>query len=521
MGVSQAIKVGNTWTNILSSKTGESVNYLATTKWFDGSDMDDTKVDGVIYRKKGTEYLKMVYPNTVNVRWFGAVGDGVTDDTFAIQQALSTGRTIYFQEPTVGYKVSTIRPQRGQLLYGDGMYRNGIIGNGTDTTIQVGNGVGTIRMISLFNLNITNDGAKCVDVNYSPNFDMTNCRVISKQADTVKLYYSWRATIKNCYINCEGSYTAISCLNNVNGLVINGNTLSGGRYGRALNVGESQSVSITNNIIEGSYHGIWVSSDTGSGNCNGVNICNNYIEQSSTPIVIGTKYSVIGVTCSNNFISNMNTTIVADRTASITIGRIRGGQITDNSMIVHSTEDLYHIYLPFSDTNCQQLTVARNYYYGSTPANLFRLFGDYAANTSVLRMLGSNNDFNFANNFKGYNSSEIREYVTGNITANVGIPVTSWIDYTKLIFGGKIFDVSVIDKQGDVTGATLSIGRQSSITETVNQVDISTLTYTNGKADVALVTESPTIYATESNNFRVQAGTGTGTFRIKIRYRVN
>lgn len=83
-----SLKVNDIYTNIISSKTGENVNYEVVTKWFDGSTMDDTKLDGIIYRKRGTEYLKLVYNGAINIRWFGAKGDGVSEDWQPIQAAI-------------------------------------------------------------------------------------------------------------------------------------------------------------------------------------------------------------------------------------------------------------------------------------------------------------------------------------------------------------------------------------------------------------------------------------------------
>lgn len=98
-----AIKINNIWTNILSSATGKNVNYIEVTSWFDGSPMNDSKVDGIIYRKRGDVYLRMaVNLNELDVSLWGAVGDGVTDDTTAIQQAVifsgNTGISIRMME---------------------------------------------------------------------------------------------------------------------------------------------------------------------------------------------------------------------------------------------------------------------------------------------------------------------------------------------------------------------------------------------------------------------------------------
>lgn len=99
----EALQAGNIWTNIISSKTGESVNYEIVGTWVDGSEMDDSKVDGVIYRKRGDEYLKLCYSERVNAKWFGAKGDGITDDTTSIQSAIDFtasigGGTVYIPQ---------------------------------------------------------------------------------------------------------------------------------------------------------------------------------------------------------------------------------------------------------------------------------------------------------------------------------------------------------------------------------------------------------------------------------------
>ena len=37
--------------------TGENVNYRETTTWYDGSNIDDAKTDGNIYKKIGNNYF--------------------------------------------------------------------------------------------------------------------------------------------------------------------------------------------------------------------------------------------------------------------------------------------------------------------------------------------------------------------------------------------------------------------------------------------------------------------------------
>lgn len=113
----RAIKVGNIWTNMISSATGKNINYLETTKWWDGSIMDDSKVDGVIYRKSGNLYLVDIdfyNGEKINISKYGVKGIG--DETENIQKAIDfaslTKRGIV-GEVSVTYSISTIELKDG------------------------------------------------------------------------------------------------------------------------------------------------------------------------------------------------------------------------------------------------------------------------------------------------------------------------------------------------------------------------------------------------------------------------
>lgn len=54
------------------------------------------RVDGVIYVNKNGTIYKRMYDGKINVKWFGAKGDGITDDSKAIQKAFEIGESIFF-----------------------------------------------------------------------------------------------------------------------------------------------------------------------------------------------------------------------------------------------------------------------------------------------------------------------------------------------------------------------------------------------------------------------------------------
>ena len=83
--------IANDIIKFIDINTGENVNYRETTTWHDGSVLDDEKIDGVIYKKINDKYYKRQYEGAIQLKWFGAVGDGVTDDTEAIQKAFDFG----------------------------------------------------------------------------------------------------------------------------------------------------------------------------------------------------------------------------------------------------------------------------------------------------------------------------------------------------------------------------------------------------------------------------------------------
>lgn len=86
-------KVGDYWTNLVDSESGESVNFEEVSAWVDGTPMSDALCDGVVYRKlpssAGGAYVKrVILDGLLNVKWFGATAAPGNDSTEAIQEAV-------------------------------------------------------------------------------------------------------------------------------------------------------------------------------------------------------------------------------------------------------------------------------------------------------------------------------------------------------------------------------------------------------------------------------------------------
>ncbi|MDC8101714.1 hypothetical protein [Chryseobacterium rhizosphaerae] len=90
---------GSTYQNddlvqLVDSYTHENVNFKKITHWINNYLMDDSKVDGIIYRKRNGEYYvdtSILSGSEISAKRFGVKADYITDDSDALQKAVNFG----------------------------------------------------------------------------------------------------------------------------------------------------------------------------------------------------------------------------------------------------------------------------------------------------------------------------------------------------------------------------------------------------------------------------------------------
>ena len=500
-----------------SAGDGGGAKYLAEALGTPDGDGDHATGDGNFQ-------LTLIKVCPVNVRKYGATGGDEAVDSAAFQACMTANLHVFAPTPTTPYILSNILPNRGQVIEGDTKYDGGagttsnIIGNGTDPVFLCGDGgVTALREITFRNLNADGNTQEVVKGRFSPNMGIYNCyfKTASATKNTIDLENCFRSYILFNRLSCSGGGWAVQGYQDFNGCSVDMNTISGGALGGAINLGISTGSSASRNTIETSLKGIFISanSDAGNGNANGITIDANYIEDCSAPFSFGEQFTVQGLVGSANYVGNTNLTLAAD--SVVKWGRVKQSRFTNNSFHVNAAEDVYDLVLNQATGDQED-----NYFGGDTifgtPANLYVLSGTQAASGSVQKTVGWQNYYPFVSDLS---TREPVVFESGTITADVGLTAFfAFNDFNPLGLGGKIIKVEVFEKSGTIT-STLSAGRSGNGSEIIS-VDPETLSYVNGRADVTLITETATLRSTEDAVYRVTAGVGTGTFRVRITYRV-
>lgn len=322
---------------------------------------DTTSADNtgtVLVTASGARYKRLLESPYMNVKWFGAKGDGTTEDMAFIQKALDMafargGGTVFFPKGT--YIVSPSGSLRINL-------RNDVhlLGEGTGSVIKVKDNAGDYGMIfgsnnsgvPLKNVRISN-----MRVDQNPQGNQT-CNIDSSRTDSyywqfvVGLYNYESIVIDNVTFDPTCGINTIT-LNNINAknatitncrfnfvmangdgtydnsaIYLNGrsHTVSnclfyaapGQKARGAIETHAGTSV-ISNNVSDGYYTGINLQSSESSGDHSDMTVTNNTISNANQGIQFGprTSHPIKNVVIANNTIHLINTVHLRNLTTGI------------------------------------------------------------------------------------------------------------------------------------------------------------------------------------------------------------
>ncbi|THK38154.1 hypothetical protein EHS39_11460 [Ensifer sp. MPMI2T] len=207
--------------------------------------------------------------------WFGAKGDGTTDDTASIRAAIATGRDVLFPKPTSFYSITNeIGPKSvGQTLFAHvrirGMIRNVTNSNRLAVFGDISSNSGAVPQAGMINLGFRGNAATIGGIwlpsNQSPGGNASwtdaskDCQVIGCAVDNVGAgfaltVHSWSNEIKNFTAyedNAKGLEVGVDAnANNFDGIYL---TDCDGVSIHITDVGTgriSRNISFTNTVVQ-------------------------------------------------------------------------------------------------------------------------------------------------------------------------------------------------------------------------------------------------------------------------------
>jgi len=278
---------------------------------------------------------------TVSVKDFGAVGDGVTDDTAAIQAAFDASDAVYFPESTGSYMVSMVTAQANGSYFGPGTIAK-ISGSAGIGVINIPYGADNVTIDGLgIEYDTTTYGNGPITAGYTggainqttQNISVTNCRLVGvswfsrtvgtkvvgnyiRNGGLTSTEWGDRITFSGNTITNDAAYTLF------NGISANNTDATPAQRGQVI---------VADNIIETYRMGIewrdWTAANT--------NVDTRSIMSSNTIRCKGSSSVSFGISLNSNGWDICGNTIERDGTATIgygieavdTVGNIISGNI--------------------------------------------------------------------------------------------------------------------------------------------------------------------------------------------------
>jgi hypothetical protein len=279
--------------------------------------------------------------DVVSVKDFGAVGDGVTDDTAAIQAAVTAGNTILF--PAGNYKVtSQISCTSGNWLVGEGAGET-FITAATDVSplLFEDPSVSDYTGAGISKLTVRGDGAAVtlVAVNEIWGFSAEHCRIYGQTSvlNCLRISgYSFEAWINSCRItDCTqyGIYLDDTASKYANGTTIINCDLSG-EDGATLIRSEANNVKIIGNWFE--FAG------TDGGTCISATKRLHIIGNKITTGVNGDNSIYLASSVRGALVQNNRIVCNGSASKGIFIDQARDVAIQGNQFLIDSCDDIIH-----------------------------------------------------------------------------------------------------------------------------------------------------------------------------------